>query len=207
MRLTCQWRNRRIAAVVMAAVLSLSTVVSAQTRNGSIAGTINDNTAGALPGVTVTAQSPALQVAQLVSVSDANGQYQFPDVPIGIYRLTFTLSGFTTLVREDIRITSGFAARVDTVLSVATLSETITVRGQSPVVDTVNTRGSVTVSQELLKSVPTNLNHQDLFAMASGVYISGVPLSSTVGINNLGPNATNFTYGQRHRANNWLEGV
>src|SRR5262245_14389329 len=175
MLLTYQWRNWPILVIV--GVLSLGTMVSAQTRNGSIAGTINDNTGGALPGVSVTVQSPALQVTQLVTVTDTNGQYQFPDVPIGTYQLTFALSGFTSLIRQDIRITSGFAARVDAVLAVATLAETITVTGQSPVVDTVNTRGSVTVSQELLKSVPTNLNHQDLFAMASGVFIAGVPLS------------------------------
>src|SRR5438445_478343 len=120
--------------------LSLSTTAWAQTvRNGSIAGTIADNTGAALPGVSVAVTSPALQVAQLVKVSEGDGTYQFVDLPVGTYRLTFELTGFTTLAREDIRVTTGFAARVDVVLALGTLAETVTVRGQSPLVDVTNT--------------------------------------------------------------------
>jgi Carboxypeptidase regulatory-like domain/TonB dependent receptor len=200
-------RNRRLlVSLAIGTVLSAATA-SAQTRNGSISGTITDNTGGALPGVTVTATSPALQVPQLVRVSEADGTYQFPDVPIGTYTISYALSGFTQLVRQDIRITTGFAARVDAVLSVANLAETVTVSGQSPLVDTTNTQGGVAVTQELLASVPTNLNHQDLYALTGGVIIYGIPLSSTIGINNLGPDATQYTYGQRVRSNNWIEGI
>src|SRR5713101_420607 len=90
--------------LALAAVL-LSTTVWAQTsRNGSIDGTIKDNTGAALPGVTVTLTSPALQIPQMVTISEGDGAYKFLDLPIGTYRLSYDLAGFATLVREEIRL-------------------------------------------------------------------------------------------------------
>src|SRR5712692_10512733 len=84
---------------VCAQTVLLSTTVWAQTsRNGSIDGTIKDNTGAALPGVTVTLTSPALQIPQMVTISEGDGAYKFLDLPIGTYRLSYDLAGFATLV-------------------------------------------------------------------------------------------------------------
>jgi hypothetical protein len=140
-------------------------------------------------------------------MSEPDGTYQFPDLPIGIYRLTYQLQGFTGLTREDIRLTAGFAARVDVTLTVATIEETLTVRGQSPVIDTTNTRGGTTLTQELLTAVPTSNSIPTVLNLAGGTYIAGPPQTMAVGT--FGVNATlNYTtYGQKTFENIWVEGV
>src|SRR5262245_42173112 len=82
-------------------------------RLGEISGSIKDDTGAALPGVSVTVTSPALQVPQVAGVSDERGEYRVIDLPPGTFRVQYELAGFGTLVREGIVLTSGFAARVD----------------------------------------------------------------------------------------------
>src|SRR5438128_12277568 len=107
--------------------------------SGAIEGTVKDPSSAVLPGVTVTATSPQLQVGQLVQVSDAAGNYKFVDLPAGTYRLKAELTGFSTSVREDLRLTVGFNARVDLTLKLGAMEESVTVSGQSPVVDVTST--------------------------------------------------------------------
>lgn len=203
--------QRRISwtiALLVVSTLALSTTVVAQTvRTGSIAGTIADETGGALPGVTITLTSPALQVSQVLRTSDAQGEYQFVDLPPGTYRLTYELSGFTTFVREEIRLTTGFAARVDVALKVASVEETITVSGQSPLVDVVNTRGGTTVSKELLAATPNNRDYRDVFLLVGGVDIVGPPLTGEIGLRPLAAQVSPKTYGQSTRATTTVEGI
>ena len=72
----------RILAAVTTALLAIAVPSAAQLRNsGSIAGTVTDESGAVLPGVTITATSPALQVKQLDTVTDASGHYLFPDLP------------------------------------------------------------------------------------------------------------------------------
>ena len=91
-----------------------------------------------LPGVTVTATSPALMGVQ-TQVTTENGSYRFPAVPPGTYALTFELQGFNSVKREGIDIALGFTANINAELAVATLQETVTVTGESPVIDTTAT--------------------------------------------------------------------
>ena len=186
---------------------------SAQTgRESSIEGAVKDNTGANLPGVTVTLTSPALQVSQLVSVSDATGNYRFSNLPIGTYRLNYELSGFATLVREDIRLTVGFAARVDVIMQLAGVEETITVRGAGPLVDVSHTGGGTTITQEILSAIPTNLNVTSVYDLAGGITpnpggLANQSLDNTVGASSLGANINNTTYGQYVRSSNWFEGI
>src|SRR5262245_39569830 len=117
------------------------TIAGQQVRRSEIAGTIVDGTGAALPGVTVTITSPALQVPTIVRVSNERGEYLVPDLPPGTFRVSYELQGFATLVREGIILTTGFSARVDVAMQVASVAETITVAGQSPLVDVTTTRG------------------------------------------------------------------
>ncbi len=128
----------------LVAVLGLSTAPAfaqggGASSTGSISGEVKDAQGGVLPGVTVTATSPA-QIGQLTAVTNEAGAYRFPAVPPGEYRLSYELPGFTTVVRDGVRITLGFTATVNVNLQVASLQETVTVSGQSPVIDTTATR-------------------------------------------------------------------
>src|SRR6476646_11140697 len=80
--------------------------------NATIRGRVSDATGGALPGVTIAATSPALIAPQLVAVTDAGGEYTLPDLPIGIYRVSYDLTGFQRFVREEIQLTAGFTATI-----------------------------------------------------------------------------------------------
>jgi hypothetical protein len=191
-------------SVALVLCTSIPVPATAQLR-GTIAGTITDESGAALPGVTVTMTSPALQVSERIDVSTEQGQYNFVDLEPGTYRLSYALSGFTTLVREGIVLTAGFAARVDTILKVGTLAETVTVSGQSPVVDLTSTRGGATVSREVLTALPNNRTYYDVLILAGGAQMTGAPQSGRAG---LGPVANhNVSFGQRARMNNEIEGI
>lgn len=145
--------------------------VGAQTTTlGVIEGTVKDETGGALPGVTVTVTSPALQVKELVAVTDADGRYRVPDLRIGAYRVACELSGFQGFVREGIEISVGFVARVDVTMKVGSLQETVTVSGASPVVDLTTTRGGQTISTQVVTRAIPLVGHQvDLVKLTPGL--------------------------------------
>ncbi|MCC7124013.1 MAG: carboxypeptidase regulatory-like domain-containing protein [Acidobacteria bacterium] len=128
---------------------------------GSIAGRVTDASGLALPGVTITAAGPALITPQ-VSVSSSEGAYRFAALPPGSYRVTFELPGFSTLQRENIAISLGFIATVNAELGVATLQESITVRGDAPVIDSSNTRVQQNFKLEALQEIP---NARDMWAL------------------------------------------
>jgi carboxypeptidase family protein len=200
-------RSQWLWAWLVVGTLSMSSTAGAQvTRNGAIVGTITDNTGAVLPGVTITVTSDALQVKQIVRVSEADGNYQVPDLPSGTYKVTYELSGFTTLVREGITLSTSFVAKVDVVLRVATLAETVTVTGESPLIDVTSTSGGSTVTQRELTSVPVTLNPTGVLSLVGGVIVNRT-LPSTSG--NAGTNLGGgpITYGQQVRMGLWLEGI
>ena len=170
--------------------------LAAQSANGSIGGTIVDETGAALPGVTITLSSPALQIPQLLRISEGDGAYFFPELPAGLFRLRYELPGFATLVREEIRLTTGFAARVDVTMTVATVAETITVSGQTPIVDVTNTRGGTTVTKEVLASTPNSLTVQDVFLITGGITANASPKNGEGGVRSQVTGQQNFTFGQ-----------
>jgi hypothetical protein len=198
------WRERIITMTI--ALVAVSATLFAQTvRSGSIGGTITDESGAALPGVSVTLTSPALQAPQLVKVSEARGEYNFPDLPPGTYKVTYELGGFATLVRDEIRLTTAFAARVDAVLKVASLQETVVVSGQSPLVDVTNTRGGGTVTKDLLAELPTNRNYYDTMLLVPGAQIQGPPQVGEIGFRAVV--GGHKTYGLSGNTSNSVEGI
>src|SRR5262245_14926765 len=170
------------AAVVGLFIAATRTPAMAQTvRTGSISGTVSDDSSAHIPGVTVTLTSPALQVPQLVKTTDSQGEYQFVDLPVGTYRLAFELSGFTRLIRDDLSLGTGFAARVDIVLQLANLQETVTVTGQSPLIDVTNTRGGAAITSAILETIPNNRTYGDIIALTPGLTPSAPPQVGQVG--------------------------
>ena len=166
---------RTVGALAMSFVLMLSLAEAQSGTSGTISGTVRDESGGALPGVTATLTSPALQVRQIVQVTDATGNYQFVDLPASTYRLTFELSGFSTAIREDLRLTVGFNARVDADLKVGAITESVTVTGQSPVIDVTSTTTSVTLTSEELNEIPRGRDLAMIYSTAPGITLAGTP--------------------------------
>src|SRR5438034_5530949 len=165
-------RTRRwfiLGAVVLMSMSGVETAFAQSVSSGTIEGTVKDESSSVLPGVTVTETSPQLQVGQLVQVSDAAGNYKFVDLPAGTYRLKAELTGFSTSIREDLRLTVGFNARVDLTLKLGAMEESVTVSGQSPVVDVTSTAASVAFTKEILDTIPRGHDLEHSFAMAPGV--------------------------------------
>jgi len=158
-----------LGLVALMALTGVNTAFAQSVSSGTIEGTVRDQSNSVLPGVTITAASPQLQVGQLVQVSDSAGNYKFVDLPAGTYRLRAELQGFSTSVRDDLRLTVGFNARVDLTLKVGAVEESVTVSGQSPVVDVSSTAASVAFTKEVLDSIPRGRDLQNILAMAPGV--------------------------------------
>ena len=154
--------HRSVAFVVVSLWLTAVPLVSAQSpTSGTINGIVTDNTGAVLPGVTVTATSPNLMGSQ-TAVTNDKGQYRFPLLPPGDYKLTYELAGFGRVVREGIHIAVGFAAEVDVSLQLSSLQESVTVTGQSPLIDTQNTSVQNHFGAELLKTIP---NARDIWSL------------------------------------------
>src|SRR5262245_15417790 len=140
---------RRILPIATAffATVLLPNVVHAQ---ATIAGVIRDASAAVLPGVTVEASSPVLIEKTRTVVSDGTGQYRITDLLPGTYTVTFTLTGFSTVRREGIEVSGSGVITVNADLRVGALEETLTVTGQSPIVDTQSVRREVVLTNETL---------------------------------------------------------
>ncbi|MBI4478247.1 MAG: TonB-dependent receptor [Acidobacteria bacterium] len=154
---------RRIGAELLVLVLlaGAAPALAQGPTTGSINGTVTDNTNAVLPGVTVTTTSPAMMGSQ-VAVTNEQGQYRFPSLPPGTYTLTFEIAGFGRVVREGIVVSIGFTATVNVQLQLAGLQETVTVSGQSPVVDVQNTNAQFNFTTEMLQNIP---NARDIWAL------------------------------------------
>src|SRR5688572_30652192 len=164
MRIEC-----RLALIALVAWL-IPVLASAQ---GSITGAVRDTSGAVLPGVVVEASSPALIEKARSAVTDSSGQYRIEDLRPGSYVVTFTLAGFSTVRREGIELTGSIAAQVNAELRVGALEETITVKGESPVVDVVNAKQQSTLDNELIASVPTARLYHSLVTLVPGVSLSG----------------------------------
>ena len=187
---------------VVALILALAAPAAAQEFRGRINGSVKDNTGAVLPGVTVTATSPALIQSQ-VSVSDADGSYRFIALPAGVYTLAFELSGFKTLRREGIRVVINTTLSVDAQLEIATLEETVTVSGESPLVDTSTTSVGTNFTKELLTEIP---NARDIWAamsQAPGFQMTGFD----VGGSHTGTQTGYVTYGISQQRTTRIEGI
>ena len=169
---------------------------------GRITGVVSDESGAVLPGVTVTATGPALMTPQTV-VTNAEGDYRFPSLPIGEYKLTYELAGFATQTREGIRITIGFTGTINIKLGVQSLEETVTVSGESPVIDTTATRVQTNYDQAQLSSLPNARDMWSLLSTTPSVTLGRVD----VGGSTAGTQATYFAYGYAGQNRPLIEGI
>ncbi|PYS45460.1 MAG: hypothetical protein DMG13_32085, partial [Acidobacteria bacterium] len=148
--------SRSVRFVLLWSVMLLPAAAWTQSSGaGAIAGIVRDTSGAVMPGVTVEAASPALIEKVRSVVTDERGLYRIVDLRPGSYSVMFTLPGFSTFRREGIELTTSFTATVNAEMNVGTVGETVTVLGESPVVDIQNMRQQTTIARETLDAIPT----------------------------------------------------
>jgi hypothetical protein len=148
---------------------------------GTIAGVVKDSTGAVLPGVSIEAASPVLIEKTRTAVSDSAGQYKVEQLRPGVYTVTFTLTGFSTVRREGIDISAGFTAPVNVSLKVGAVSETVTVSADTPVVDVQTISQQRTLSKEALDALPTARSFATLGTTLPGVTANQRDVGGTQG--------------------------
>src|SRR5258705_2684158 len=146
---------RRLAKGVFALALLVCAPAAADAQ-GSIVGLVKDASGAVLPGVTIEAASPALIEKVRSVVTNGTGQYRIENLRPGTYTVTFTLPGFSTVKREGIELTGAFVATVNADLRVGSIEETITVSGETPVVDVQSTTRQRVIDRENLHTIPSH---------------------------------------------------
>ncbi len=166
--------------LVFMCVAFVPTVALAQ-GGAALAGVVTDTSGAVLPGVTVEARSPVLIEQVRSTVTDETGRYRIVDLRPGAYRLTFTLPGFSTVLREGIELTGSFIATVNAELSVGVLSETVTVTGETPTVDLQSTQARQTLQDEVIDSIPTGRQYYSLTTLVPALNVQGNDVGGIAG--------------------------
>lgn len=174
-------RVLRFLGASLAVVFLTSSIASAQTvsaTTGAINGRVADNTGAVLPGVTVTITSASMMGTRN-AVTNQEGQYRFPAVPPGDYLITYELAGFAVVKREGIRVGLGFTATVNVEMAVATLQESVTVTGESPVVDTAATNVTTNFQAEQLANLPNARDFWSILAQAPAIALTRIDVGGS----------------------------
>ena len=158
----------KLTLIVLGLAALLPAAASAQDA-ASIAGSVADSTGGVLPGVTVVASSPALIEGSRTVVTDGAGAYRIVALRPGTYSVTFTLPGFSSVLREGIELQGSFAATVDAELSVGSVEETVTVTGETPIVDLQQVRQQEVFDSDVLDAIPTGRTVQNVAVLVPAV--------------------------------------
>jgi len=160
-----------VLLLFLGAWLAASSPASAQIgQTATLTGTVTDASGGVLPGVTVTVASPALIGGSRSTVTDAGGVFRFPSLPPGLYAIRVELEGFKPVTRENVRLQLGQTITVDVTLEIGGVQETVTVTGESPIVDVKSSAAQKNLPQEILENVPfTNRFGPGAMLLAPGV--------------------------------------
>jgi len=172
---------RRAFALALSLLVGFSSLAFAQavtSGTGAINGRVTDASDAVMPGVTVTLTSPS-QMGTRTAVTDSDGTYRFTAVTPGDYVVLFELAGFSTVRNEGIRVSLGFTATVNASLTVASLQESVTVTGQSPVVDTSATQIGNTFNAQQLSALPTSRDYFSLLAGSPAVQMSRIDVGGS----------------------------
>ena len=177
----CAMTNpRRLVLLLTLAALLVPLVSNAQVL-GTIAGSVKDASGAVLPGVTVEAASPALIEKVRSVTTGGSGQYTIVNLPPGVYTVSFTLPGFSTVKREALQVSVNFTSNVDAEMRVGAVEETITVTGESPVVDLQSASTTRQVTDVVFKELPSGGSWVQLAALMPAVKASNVDVGGVLG--------------------------
>jgi hypothetical protein len=194
-------RKATLFALLLAVCMSSS--AWAQQQTGEIFGRLADKSGAVLPGATVTVAGPALIQPRVVTTSET-GSYRVPELPIGTYSVTFELPGFRTVVMQEIRITIGFRAQVNGELELSTVQETVTVTGESPLVDTRETGTKTAFDLAQLQDIPSARDPWVMLERTPGITMD----RANIGGNQSGQQSTFISRGAAGGNNKWsIDGV
>ncbi|MEZ5290803.1 MAG: TonB-dependent receptor [Vicinamibacterales bacterium] len=164
-------RLRTLAVHAMVSlVLFLASPAHAQTGDGALRGYVKDESGAVLPGVTMTATSPEL-LAPVTYVTDEAGLYRLNNLPPGTYVLQAELPGFAIVRREGILVRAGATFAIDIEMKLSAVQETITVTGESPMIEASKPTTSITLDRELIRAAPITSRRlfSDALDLAPGV--------------------------------------
>jgi hypothetical protein len=185
------------------ALVLAATTAWAQSQTGEIFGKVTDESGAVLPGVVVTLTGPSLLQPQTATTTET-GSFQFPRLNVGTYNVKFELPGFKTVVKEGIAVTVGFSANVSTQLGVSSVQETVTVTGESPIVDTKQTGTRQTFTLEQLQSIPSARDPWVILQQTAGIAMD----RENIGGNMSGQQSNYISRGGNPTNNKWsLDGV
>jgi hypothetical protein len=169
-------RGASKAVLTLMAALLLPSFVYAQ---GTLTGTVRDESGAILPGVTVEASSPALIEKMRSAVTDGAGQYRIPGLNPGTYTLTFRLSGFNVVRREGIELSGTATLTVPAELRLGALEETVTVTGETPVVDVQNAQRETVLTADVVSTMPGNRSVGTLLNAVPGLNVGDGALAAS----------------------------
>jgi len=162
--------KRLRAPLLLGILLFLPATVFAQ---ATLAGVIRDSSDAVLPGVTVEVSSPAMIEKARTAVTDGDGQYRVTQLPPGTYTVTASLTGFTVVKREGVEVSGSGVIAINLAMRVGTVAETITVTGETPIVDTQSARRQSVLSNETINTLPATRTYGALLAALPGLQVQG----------------------------------
>jgi hypothetical protein len=166
----------RVLLLAAIGVIAIPAMARAQ---ATLTGTVQDASGAVLPGVTVEAASPVLIEKVRTAVTDGAGQYRIVDLRPGTYTLTFTLPGFTTVVRSDVAVSGVGNIAINAEMRVGGVQETITVTGETPVVDVQSTRRQAVIDADTVNTIPVARGYGNILAAVPGIQIAGAGGTTT----------------------------
>jgi len=185
-------KEKRIYVLILCLALLQASLGAQDTlQTGNISGRVVDTEGNPLPGVTVTISSPTLITKTQSAVTTAIGVYRFAFLPVGTYEVKFTLQGFKTLVKKEVRVAIRRRTTVNATLEITTIEETITVTGETPVVDTKSSTIATNFTLEMLEKVPSARDPWVLMEMTPGMVMN----SQNIGGSTSGQQSRGYAHG------------
>src|SRR5262245_55237331 len=167
-----RWWTVVLSALLMACTVSAP--AAAQGRNVTIYGKVSDSSGAVLPGATITVSSPNLIQGSVTATTDQLGQWRMPTFPPGVYSISAELTGFGSPSRKNLTVEAGSQLAADLVLSPAAVQESVTVSGESALVDVKSARKVQTVDTKLIENVPlTGRTYADVITALPGITDGG----------------------------------
>jgi hypothetical protein len=189
-------RQRFFSYLVCGLAIALAVPAGAQVITGSVIGSVRDDSGAVMPGATVTIASPtALPGGPQTAVTNEKGQYRFISLPPGTYSLIVSLSGFATYNEEGLRVSVGGTTERIVTLRIAAVAETVTVTGESPIVDTKKSGVSANFANEVVENTPVRrFSMFDFLKWSPGISATSPSSGTTASLTAFGSSTNDNQY-------------